>query len=194
VKGTLAFLGKHSELAKKAIAVGSRERGAKAPPAGEALLELQELLVQYLSGLEELEDFDHPAHITSADFEYPPFEFWIPIDNWVNKRRNLAQAGLIFHLTYLFRYFTSPTLPEHIDARFIDWRFEFYGPMLTGFGKAHAKLVAPLVNAVFQTKYSPVQVRNWLKELTIRRKSKGSNLRNPVRFSGWALVDREPTK
>jgi hypothetical protein len=93
----------------------------------------------------------------------------------------------MFHLTYLVKYFTCPTLPEHIDARFVDWRLEFYGPMLKGSGKAHAKLVAPFVNAVFQTNYSPLQVQNRLKELTIRKMSKGSKHRNPVRFIGWAL-------
>ena len=197
VNQALAFIHNHATMAQKGLAIGSVEPGNKPLPmdkAGAALAELQQLLEQYRGGLEEIQDFDHPLHITSVDFWYPPFEFSIPIYNWHNKKKNLPQVGLIFHLTYLFKYFTCPDLPENIDARFNEWRLEFYGPMLRDCGKAHTELVAPLVNAVFpKAKLSPLQVQNRLKELVSRQKSKGAKLRNQVRFIGWALVDDVPT-
>ena len=196
VNGMLAFLERHASMAKKAVAVGFGRDGNTVLPmgkAGETLQELKQVLLQYRRGLEEIEDFDHPIHITSADFEYRPFEFDIPIHVWHNKTKNLAHVGLMFHLTYLFKYFTSPNLPQRIDARFVDWRLEFNGPMLKGSGgKAHSEIVAPLVNAVFQSRYSPLQVQNRLKDLTIRKKSKGSELRNAAIFIGWELVDEVP--
>jgi hypothetical protein len=147
--------------------------------------EIEHLLEQYRAGLEAVKDFDHPIHLSIDLFCYGPFQWGIPIEKWRFKKQNVLQAGLIFHLSYLFRYFTCAELPEPLDARFKGWELEFYGPMLEC-GAPHTELVAPLVNAVFNTKLTTTQVMHRLKDLR-RRKSKGSRHINRPAFIGWSL-------
>lgn len=182
VSNVLAFIERHNDLARTAIEYGSAGRKAKTAE----LNELRRLLKDYLAGHEEVRDADHPAHVSLSDFLYGPFEFWIPIEKWHFKAKEINQLGLMFHLIYLFRHFTCSKLPGNAEARLIGWELEFHGYMLKC-GRPHTELVAPLVNATFKkTKYSPQDVRYRVRELT-KAKTKGSRYVNSPKFLGWSL-------
>lgn len=149
--------------------------------------ELTNLLIRYQRGLERISDFDHPAHISEEDFRYGPFELHGDLYRLLTKPKEINQTGLMFHLAYLFRYFTSQEQPpSHIDiGRDI---LDVHGVMLST-GRPHLELVAPLVNAVFKTKLSAQNVKDRLRDLY--RFSKGSHKPSNPRavkhtlFLGW---------
>jgi hypothetical protein len=185
VSRVLDFATKHRAMAEKAMSCSTAPNASTINP--DALAEVEQLVTElsrYAVGLKAVMDVDHPIHITPSDFRYGPFELSVPIETWRFKLKGVNQLGLMFHLVYVCRYFTCQQLPDGIEARFDDETglLDFYGRMLDC-GEPHTDLVAPLVNAVFNTKFSALKVRDRLNDLT--RKSKGSRFPHWPRFVGW---------
>ena len=150
--------------------------------------DFMKVLSRYETGLTHIADWDHPAHISADDFRYGPFEMHNDLYEMLAKPKNINQTGLMFHLAYLFRYFTSHTssIPRIDIGRDI---LDVQGEMLSD-GRPHHELVAPLVNAVFDLTLSASKVKDRLRDLV--RFTKGSLkpenpliLKHPV-FVGWS--------
>ena len=187
VRRVLDFATKHREMTEKAMSCSTESNVGAISSDGQAdVEELVRLLSRYGAGLEAVMDVDHPIHIAASDFRYGPFEFDVSVQTWHFKVQDVNSVGLMFHLAYVFRYFTCEDLPENIDAQFRDDTgvLDLHGHMLDC-GEPHSELVAPLVNAVFKAKFSAARVRDRLRDLS--RKSKGSHYFNRAHFVGWAL-------
>lgn len=114
------------------------------------------------------------------------------------KYERLVESGLIFHLTYLFRYFTGAKLPSHNQGAIIRGdEIAVQGPMLAR-GKPFQGLVAHLFNATFEVQthansITGAQVRQRLKDLNDG--GPGSTEKNfhtafeHVEFAGWPAAE-----
>lgn len=186
-----AYLVDERAMARKAMThsgrLGDTSSLSVSTVAGADVDELTKLLLRYKRGLERIGDFDHPAHISEEDFRYGPFELHDALYKLLAKPKGINQTGLMFHLAYLFRYFTSQAQPpSHVEiGRDI---LDVHGVMLSK-GRPHHELVAALVNAVFKTKLSAHNVKDRLRDLY--RFSKGSHKPSSpravkhTRFLGW---------
>jgi len=153
---------------------------------------LTSLLLDLKDGLLEFQDDpDHPALISSSDFQYGPFEFDFDLNvNLKHKGtkleeegKNIIHTGLMFHLTYLFRYFTRQLVPKTSPAFFNGDILMLDMVRMIKVGKPYGQHVAALVNAVFNEKYSTRNVKDRLDSLY--KTTPGSKTKkNPV-FIGW---------
>jgi hypothetical protein len=190
VDEVIEFLDQANDMAAKAMSCGIASPGRQPSQISKAgydnVLALSELLIRYRAGLELVSKIDHPIHIASRDFQYGPFRFNYYIDEWKYKGGDIRHAGLMFHLSYLFRYFTCEYLPQGIECTMQSGLLRFYGPMLEC-GRPHTEIVSALVDAVFKCNLSPERVRDRLRDLG-RGASKGN--RRPrskpqIGFVGW---------
>jgi hypothetical protein len=182
----------HRDMALKAMAHAETSRGSSRQLVDESAIAridgLRSLLDLYEHGLAEICDFNHVSHISAMDFRCGPFEFDDDLYDDRQTRSDVYETGLMFHLAYLFRYFTSAAPPPSwvdIGGNILDVN----GFMLST-GRPHNDLIAPLVNAVFATKMSASAVKDRLRDLN--RFSKGSckpsalpRPRKSILFVGW---------
>jgi hypothetical protein len=152
---------------------------------------LQKLLRDLKQGLLELSNPRHPALITSDDFHYGPFEFDFDLNLELKRKgtkkedlgMHMIHTGLMFHLTYLFRYFTSKIKPPRSAAFFDKDILVLDSVRMIYVGKPYGRLVAALTNAVFKERYSSRDVKDRLDSLY--KLTPGSKTKkNPV-FTGW---------
>jgi hypothetical protein len=201
------YLDDHPDMANRAMAhaspSGAYRRHSVTKSTSSRLNDLRSMLSEYENGLHHLGDSKnlHPAHSSADDFRYGPFELDLDNNDLYNlapKLKDINQTGLIFHLTYLFRYFTTNELPPlNIEIGKFLWAqveigreiLDVSGIMLSS-GRPHADLVAPLVNTVFKSKLSASNVKDRLRDLyrfsegTIT-KAKFPKARKLPLFVGW---------
>jgi hypothetical protein len=189
------YIDDHRAIALKAIAQTDDPLVKVAPQptnlSAHRLESLEKLLIDFEHGLMEFQDDpNHLALISSADFRYGPFEFDFDLNSeWKHKGTklkdegmNMIHTGLMFHLTYLFRYFTGETLPK-TAAFFSGDILVLDGVRMIYCGKPYGQHVAALINAVFNEKYPSIAVKNNLDALY--KPTPGSKItKNPL-FVGW---------
>lgn len=159
---TTAF--SHSEPRHKSATVIKDEARDK---FGTLSMLLQELNI----GLNALQDFDHPENMNVfRDYVHGPLvlETRITVDKQkgeITKRLiDARKAGLVFHLTYLFRYVSSGPYPLSTKMMTDQGCIVVTGPMISG-GKPYSQFVAALVNATLGTRMTPKDVRQTITDL-----------------------------
>ncbi|MDD5384545.1 MAG: hypothetical protein PHG89_06665 [Gallionella sp.] len=108
---------------------------------------------------------------------------------------NVAELGLIFHLTYLFRYFTAESEPRQSkdntnDSGFVGDELRVYGEMLNDGGKPYYAQVAALVNATLGKKFHSDDMKLRLKDLLAPPKRASAKLpgkKKYIEFAGWEI-------
>ncbi len=186
----------HPQTAKKALAESSLPSPLFNSPVAAAIAykfdQLKETLAELEAGLVAFEhDVDHIALISSDDFQYGPFEFHRAISDWKNKGtkkedlgKNVIQVGLMFHLTYLFRYFSSPdktTAPISLSGDIL----LLNGVQSIAIGRPYSHLVAALTNAVFKQQFSSGDVKSRLDNLSYVTPGAKTQRKAKPLFIGW---------
>lgn len=152
---------------------------------------MRALLSDFEHGLFEFNvNSDHYALISSSDFCYGPFEFDFDLNTTWKKKgtssddggMNVIHTGLMFHLSYLFRYFTCETLPK-TAAFFRNDILVLDGVRMISVGEPHGAYVAALTNVVFGEKYSSRDVKDRLDALYAPTPG-STTAKNPI-FIGW---------
>ena len=194
----LDYIQHYRTTASKAIAqtYNSQKKAVHKPTnlSSQKLEALEEILADLEQGLMDFEvDPNHIALISSADFCYGPFEVNFDLNTELKRKAtnqgehgmHLNHTGLMFHLTYLFRYFTSNSLTD-ISALY---RF-FHGDILVlagvrmiDGGRPYGGHVAALTNAVFKEQYSSSDVKDRLRALYAC--TPGSKTAKKAIFAGW---------
>lgn len=193
VESVLTLLAASESVARKAMTCGVSSGGKQptriAEEAPSQVAVLRVLLSRLSMGLKELEDPDHTLHISSSDFRYGPFETEISVAEWKHKPANVHETGLIFHLTFVFRFFTCPHVP--VGSKIANEIVQPNVAMLKC-GSPNAPIVASLVSATFRRKLSSENVRDRLRDLGLgmnRARAGKSELskrkRSIVKFVGW---------
>ncbi len=197
----LNFISSNKSFSAKAFAVtgsdNSKKTNTESPSDYKKLKDLEHLLVDYESGLMDFSsDHDHVALISSSDFIYGPFEFNYDLNSeWKSKGtkssdmgKNIIEAGLMFHLAYLFRYFTMDSPPVIPGQVFFD-KDEILlidSVKMLKDGKPHFHLIANFTNAVFATKYSSRDIKDKLDSLLKTHSKSAPDLKIiPPVFIGW---------
>lgn len=153
-----AFMAKNRSISESAMKSGGRKG---------QLNELIEFLDAYLLGVERVSVINHPAHIDIVlDSQFGP----LILPSRLLRRRserpsmNVRVLGLIFNLTYLFRFFSGASSARHNSTLLLDGRLIIDGPMLQ-IGQPRYSYVAALVNCVFGSKYTARDVKEKLSDL-----------------------------
>lgn len=200
VNNLLAFISLN-----RAAAVGFFNKSRRMPtegrhtvdaPASDKAEILNSLLAEYKYGLDK--DAVNPVPIgVDAAFSYGPFIFDKEADDIVKREPpNVAELGLMFHLVYLFRYFTTKSAPQASTdtftrhSEFVGDELIIQGEMLHGEGSPNYALVAILVNATFNKKYRASDVKLRLKDLLGPPRNVATKLAGKKRyidFAGWEI-------
>jgi hypothetical protein len=156
---------------------------------------LSGLLAEYEYGLEK-DAKDELALCVTNSYGFGPF-LYDKEASYVERREkpNVAELGLIFHLIYLFRYFTAESEPKQSknnisDSGFFDDKLVVLGEMLDNGGKPCYTQVAALVNTTLNKRYKPADIKLRLKDLlspSEKDKSKGYKKKYIV-FAGWEIT------
>ena len=187
VRSVLGYLTQYNGIPGRAMSAAVADADNKwpatqvTPQGSKKREELTSLLRLYLTGLESTKKSPRLYY-----FRIGPLEVTLSRYRWARKV-DIRQIGLMFHLAYLFRYFTAEILPDELDVRDVgQGLLEIYGPMLKG-GDPHTELIAPLVNATFgaEAEYQSEDVRDLLNDLN--RRTKGAKLPKRPQFIGWDL-------
>jgi hypothetical protein len=189
------FIDKHPYYIKLAFDLDENPKLKTSSSGYQKISKLEILLADLEAGLMDFDaDYDHPALISSSDFTYGPFEFAFDLNkDWKSKGTNASEAGvnilqtgLMFHLAYLFRYFSMNT-PRQEREPFSRGPFfkndilEIDGEAMLKEGKPHHHLVAVLTNAVFEKKFTSHDVKDRLDSIS---KPKAGTKHSPI-FIGW---------
>ena len=188
VRSVLAYLTQYDGIPRKAMSAAVASAGNKWPVTQvttggtRKVEELRGLLGLYLAGLENAKK---PPRLYY--FPIGPLEVSLSRYRWARKI-DMRHIGLMFNLTFLFRYFTAETLPGELDIRDVGHGLlDINGPMLRG-GDPHTDLVAPLVNATFEaTTYRSEKIRDLLNDLN--RRTSGAKFPKRPQFIGWDLPE-----
>lgn len=204
VSNLLAFIFRNRTTAvgffNKARRMPIEGRHAVDAPASDKVDILNSLLGEYEYGLAK--DVVNPVPIgVDAAFSYGPFLFDKEATDIVRREPpNVAELGLIFHLVYLFRYFTSKSTRQGstdtfaLHSEFFGEELRVQGEMLHAEGKPNYALVAILVNATFNKKYRANDMKLRLKDLLAPPSNVAKKLAGKKRyidFAGWEI--RHPT-
>ncbi|WP_157202163.1 hypothetical protein [Massilia sp. Root335] len=153
-----AFMIKNRSISESAMKSGNKK---------EQLDELIELLDAYLLGVQRVSDINHPSNIDIVlDSQFGPLIFPSRLLRRRSERPSMdvRVLGLIFNLTYLFRFFSGVTSTRHNSTLLLDERLIIDGPMLRK-GQPQYRYVAALVNCVFGSKYNARDVKEKLSDL-----------------------------
>lgn len=153
------------------------------------------LLAEYEYGLER--DLNDQLAIGVDNlYQFGPFLFEKEVFH-IEKREapNVTELGLIFHLSYLFRYFTAKSEPQQSrdntrDSGLLGDELRVKGEMLNEGGKPCHAQVASLVNAVIGKKYKPDDIKFRLKDLLappVRTSRKLAGRKKYIEFAGWEI-------
>lgn len=195
IKSLSSFISEHRQYSLKALSQTdtpySGEVRTSSPLSLQKLNYLESLLADYEAGLIDFNiNDDHVALIDGSDFQYGPFEFNLDLNkDWKSKGtkdsnngKNILETGLMFHLAYLFRYFSMETPPQNHSCFFDSDILVIDSVRMLKEGKPYHHLVAALTNAVFETKYSSRDVKDRLD--SILKPKATANFIPPV-FIGW---------
>lgn len=192
VKSLVDFITRYRYLSAIAITETNNSEQVSTPSDSgfQRLSMLGKLIDDLEAGLLDFKnDNDHIALISGSDFTYGPFDLSIDLNKeWkskgvssVGEGVNIIETGLMFHLTYLFRFFSTENPDQNFTSFFNENILMLDSVRMIKTGKPQHHLVALIVNAVFDTKYSSTDVKDRLNSI----KKPKANSKVPPVFIGW---------
>lgn len=199
VKGCLAFISRNPDVVTRffsgAQKMPTKGRSVVLATAEEKLGMLSGLLNEYDYGLEKDIDIQFPLGV-DIEFRFGPFLFNKEASAIQGREvPNVVEHGLIFHLVFLFRYFTAESTPRtspdnSMDSEFFGEELRVRGEMLIDGGKPCYAQVAALVNATLNKRFKPKDMSSRLKDLLAQPKRASAKLagrKNYIEFAGWEI-------
>ena len=197
VKGLIEFISRNPNAVmgffSKAQKMPTDGRNMVLATSGEKLTLLTGLLTEYDYGLKKDIDIQFPLGV-DTEFRFGPFLFDKEASE-IERREppNIVELGLIFHLVFLFRYFTAESAPgasqnSSVNSEFCGDELMVRGQMLNDGGKPCYAYVAALVNATLGKKFHPNDMKLRLKDLlalTDKASAKLAGRKKYIEFAGW---------
>lgn len=183
----LSYIAKYQSFALNAMRSSAGRNEQTSSSSYEDLNDLIRLLTKYNRGTTAISDINHVSNLSiSRDFEKGPFIF--SDLSLVEKNYflpHIKTLGLLFCLSYIFRYFSSEENTDHRPSVLRSDRLIIAGTMIDG-GQPHFNLVAGLVNSTLGTKISTREAKEKLRDFLKPKKTERSKKTiHHIEWAGW---------